>query len=61
MDPVDPDPDSDSQHWFISGYIAVQSLFICGLLYIEEQHKLNVYIRLMHHQIRVIGGHTDKA
>ncbi len=31
------------------------------LLNIEYKHKLNVYIRLMHHQFCVTGGYTGKA
>jgi hypothetical protein len=58
VDPVDPDP--DSQHWFISGYIVVQSLFICSLLNIEDKLKLNVYIRLMRHQSALPVGTQAK-
>ncbi len=45
----------------ISGYIAVQSLFIGRLLDIEEKHKLNIYVRLHIISPALTGGYTGKA
>jgi hypothetical protein len=45
----------------MSGYIAVQSLFIGRLLDIEEKHKLSIYVRLHIISPALTGGYTGKA
>jgi hypothetical protein len=46
---------------FISGNIAVQSLFIGRLLNIKEKHNLSIYVRLHIFSLALTSGYTGKA